>query len=245
MKIVGVIPARGGSSRFFEKPLALICGKPMLWWVYTHCKEVKCFEEVYVATDSNKIKDVAESFGAKVIMTSDKHDTATERLYEVSQKVDADLYVMVNGDEPLLTEKDIIQCIPENLNADDFYVSNLMTDFSNPVEVVDATNLKIVTNKEGLCLFISRSPIPYPKGNMNYVYHKFVGVGAFTKKALTYYHSTPRGPIEKIEENDSFRFIENRMPIYYINAHCKSLSVDTPKDIAGVCEYLKNVNRGG
>ena len=77
---------------------------------------------------------------------------------------------------------------------------------------------------------------------MDYVYHKFVGVGAFTRKALDYYHKTPRGPIEKIEENDSFRFIENQMPIYYINAHCKSLSVDTytPKDIDGVTEYLFN-----
>ena len=75
---------------------------------------------------------------------------------------------------------------------------------------------------------------------MDYVYHKFVGVGAFTQKALDYYHNTPRGPIEKIEENDSFRFIENQMPIYYINAYCKSLSVDTPKDIDGVTEYLIN-----
>ena len=240
MKIIGVIPARGGSSRFFENPLALIAGKPMLFWVYKHCKEVSVFDDVFVATDSEKIRLAALEFGAKVVMTSSSHDTATERLYEVSQKIMADLYVMVNGHEPLLLADDIVKCIPENLDPDSFYVSNLMTDFSNPVEVVDATNLKIVTNSKGLCLFISRSPIPYPKGNMDYVYHKFVGVGAFTQKALDYYHNTPRGPIEKIEENDSFRFIENQMPIYYINAHCKSLSVDTPKDIDGVTEYLIN-----
>ena len=174
-------------------------------------------------------------------MTSPDHDTATERLHEVSTKIDADLYVMVNGDEPVVMPDAIVKCIPENLNPDDFYVSNLMTDFENPVEVVDATNLKIVTNKDGIALFISRSPIPYPKGNMNYHYHKFVGVGAFTKKALEYYHNTERGEIEKIEENDSFRFIENRKDIYYINAHCKSLSVDTPKDIVAVEEYLKTL----
>ena len=241
MKITCVIPARGGSSRFFEKPLANICDKPMIWWVYKHCKEVECFDKVYVATDSERIKKACLEFGADVIMTSSDHDTATERLYEVSTKIDADLYVMVNGDEPLLTCQDIIKCIPENLNPNEFYVSNLMTNFENPVEVVDATNLKIVTNEKGLALFISRSPIPYPKGNMDYVYHKFVGVGAFTKQALHYYHTTPRVPIEKIEENDSFRFIENQMPIYYINAHCKSLSVDTPKDIQGVEAYLKEI----
>jgi 3-deoxy-manno-octulosonate cytidylyltransferase (CMP-KDO synthetase) len=240
MKIICVIPARGGSSRFFEKPLALICQKPMIQWVYEHCKEVKAFDEVYVATDSDRIKEACDQFQAPIIMTSPNHDTATERLYEVSTKVDADLYVMVNGDEPLLTEEAIIQCLPKNYNPDELFVSNLMTDFSNPVEVVDATNLKIVTDQNSRCLFISRSPIPYPKGNMDYVYHKFVGVGCFNKKALDFYHNTPRGPIEKIEENDSFRFIENNVPIYYYNCHCKSLSVDTPKDIMGVEEYFKN-----
>lgn len=242
MKTICVIPARAESSRFFEKPLALICGKPMLYWVYTHCKAVEMFEEVYVATDSDKIKNLAEGFGAKVVMTSSTHDTATERLYEVSTKVPADLYVMVNGDEPLLTRDTIVQCIPANIEEGTLYVSNLMTDFSNPVEVVDATNLKIVTDQHDRCLFISRSPIPYPKGNMDYVYHKFVGVGAFNRQALEFYHNTPRGPIERIEENDSFRFIENNVPIYYYNAHCKSLSVDTPKDIEAVEHYFRSMN---
>ena len=102
MNIVCVIPARAESSRFFEKPLALILGKPMLQWVYDHCCEVKEFSKVVVATDSDKIRRAAESFGAEVMMTSDKHDTATERLYEVSTNIEADLYVMVNGGEPVL-----------------------------------------------------------------------------------------------------------------------------------------------
>lgn len=242
MKIICVIPARAESSRFFEKPLALINGKPMIQWVYEHCSEVELFSDVYVATDSERIEEKAKSFGAKVIMTSSNHDTATERLYEVSTKVEADLYVMVNGDEPLLTKEYIVQCIPADLDTDSLFVSNLMTDFSNPVEVVDATNLKIVCAADNRCLFISRSPIPYPKGSLDVIYHKFVGVGAFTRKALDYYHNTPRGPIEKVEENDSFRFIENHVPIYYYNCHCKSLSVDTKKDIAAVEAYLNSLN---
>ena len=241
MRIVGVIPARGGSTRFYNKPLANILGKPMVWWVYQHSMEVKCFEEVYIATDSEEIKTVCENFGAKVIMTSKEHDTATDRLYEVSQQIEADLYVMINGDEPAIEAKDIVKCIPVEFIKEEFYVSNLMTDFTDPVEVVDTSNLKIVTNRDGICLFISRSPIPFPKGGMNYAYQKFVGVGVFTKKALLYYHETPRGPIEKIEENDSFRFIENRKDIYYINAHCKTISVDTPKDIEKVEEYMLEI----
>ena len=239
MKIICVIPARGGSSRFPGKPLAPICGKPMAQWVYEHCKEAKCFEQVLIATDSEEIRAACEAFGAEVVMTSATHDTATERLYEVSTRIEADLYVMVNGDEPLLTKESIVQCIPERLDPDTLFAANLMTDFDNPVEVVDSTNLKIVTAADSRCLFISRSPIPYPKGGMDYVFHKFVGVGAFTRKALAFYHSTPRGPKEKIEENDSFRFIENNVPVYYYNCHCKSLSVDTPKDIAAVEHYLE------
>ena len=239
MKIICVIPARAESSRFFEKPLAMILGKPMIQWVYNNCIDVPEFEDVYIATDSEKIKATAEAFGAKVLMTSPHHETATERLYEVSTCIDADLYVMVNGDEPLLTREAIIQCIPKEIGQDTIYVSNLMTDFDNPVEVVDATNLKIVTDSTDRCLFISRSPIPYPKGSMDFVYHKFVGVGAFNRQALNFYHNTPRGPIEKIEENDSFRFLENQVPIYYYNCHCKSLSVDNRKDIEGVEAYLK------
>ena len=239
MKIICVIPARAESTRFFEKPLALILGKPMIQRVWENCMGVPEFDEVYVATDSEKIKNTVENFGGKVIMTSPDHDTATERLWEVSHKVEADLYVMVNGDEPLLKREAIIQCIPAEIKEGELYVSNLMTDFTNPVEVVDATNLKIVTDSHNRCLFISRSPIPYPKGNMDYVYQKFVGVGAFNREALEFYHSTPRGPIEKIEENDSFRFIENGVPIYYYNCHSKSLSVDNRKDIAGVEAYLR------
>ena len=96
-------------------------------------------------------------------MTSPDCETATERLYEVSHKVEADLYVMVNGDEPLVQAQDIVKCIPQSIPEDGFYVSNLMTDFSNPVEVVDPTNLKIVTNKDGVCLFISRPPSLPPR----------------------------------------------------------------------------------
>ena len=239
MNIIGMIPARGGSTRYYNKPLADICGKPMVYWVWKHSKEVAAFEEVYIATDSDQIEAVAKGFGAKVIMTSFECETATERLYEVSQKINADMYVMINGDEPLVQARDIVKCIPDTIPEDGFYVSNLMTDFSDPVEVVDPTNLKIVTNKDGICLFISRAPIPFPKGEMNYTYQKFVGVGAFTKKALEYYHDTPRGPVEKVEENDSLRFIENRKDCYYINAHCKTLSVDTPKDRVQVERYMK------
>ena len=102
MKIIGVIPARYKSSRFPGKPLADICGKPMIWWVYKQAKKVKEFDEIYVATDDDRIKTVLDGYQVPVIMTSEQHLEHISRIHEVSQKIDADLYVCINGDEPLI-----------------------------------------------------------------------------------------------------------------------------------------------
>ena len=239
MKIIGVIPARAESSRFYNKPLANILGKPMIQWVYEHANASKKIDEVYIATDSKEIEEVCKAFGGNVVMTSPLHPTGTERIYEVAQKIDADIYVVINGDEPVISGETIDMVIPEdNINVHGFYASNLMTDFENPVEVVDTTNLKIVTNKLDEVMFISRSPIPFPRGNSNYTFKKFVGISAFTKTALDFYHTTEMGEIEQIEQNDTFRFIENGKKVYYFNAHCKSISVDTAKDVELAEEYL-------
>ena len=239
MKIIGVIPARAESSRFYNTPLALILGKPMIQWVYEHAKASKKIDEVYIATDSEEIENACKAFGGNVVMTSPLHPTGTERIYEVAQKIDADIYVVINGDEPVISGETIDMVIPEdNINVNGFYASNLMTDFENPVEVVDTTNLKIVTNKLDEVMFISRSPIPFHRGNSNYTFKKFVGISAFTKTALDFYHTTEMGEIEQIEQNDTFRFIENGKKVYYFNAHCKSISVDTAKDVELAEEYL-------
>lgn len=244
MKVVGIIPARAESSRFPNKPLAEILGKPMIQWTYEHACAAKKINEVYVATDSEEIKKACEAFHGNVIMTSPKHPTGTERIYEAAQKIQADIYIVINGDEPVMSGATIDLCVPDSIEADSFYAANLMTDFENPVEVVDATNLKIVTNHLNEVMFISRSPIPYPRGNSNYKFKKFVGISAFTKSALEFYHNTPMGEIEKIEENDTFRFIENGKKVYYFNAHCKSISVDTPKDIGLAEAYLFSNGEG-
>ena len=114
-----------------------------------------------------------------------------------------------------------------------------MTKFKDPVQVVDPMNLKVVTNKKGECLFISRSPIPFPKGSMDFAYNKFVGGAAYSKKALDFYHNTEKGMIEIIEENDSFRFIENGVKCIFINVNCSNLSVDTPKDLKEVQKIMR------
>lgn len=240
MKIIGIIPARYRSTRYEGKPLADICGKPMIWWTYQQVKKAIGLDEIYVATDSNLIKNVCDKYKLNVIMTSEFNDTPTDRIYEVSCNVDADFYISINGDEPLIDPKTIEAIIPKN-EKQDIYVANIITTIKDPVEVIDFTNLKVVTNDYGDGIYISRSPIPYPKGSMDCVYKKHVGVYAFNKKALEFYHNTKRGMLETIEDIDLLRFIENKVSIDFIDVDCKTLSVDTPKDL----ERVKNIIKRG
>ena len=239
MKVIGIIPARYKSTRFEGKPLAIICGKPMVWWTYNQAKKVQGIDEIYVATDSDLIKTVCEEYNMKVIMTSENNQTPTDRIYEVSTMIDSDYYISINGDEPLIEPETIKSIIP-NKKTDEIYVANIITSISDPIEVIDFTNLKVVTNDNGDGVYISRSPIPYPKGTMDYVYKKHVGVYAFNKQALEFYHNTNRGILEKVEDIDLLRYIENFKKINFIDVNCKTLSVDTPKDLKRVEEIIEN-----
>lgn len=233
MKIIGIIPARYKSTRFEGKPLADICGKPMIWWVYEQVKKVRGIDEIYVATDDERIENTCNSYNMNVIMTSDKNKTPTDRIYEVSTKIEADYYISINGDEPLIDSKIIEKVIPKT-KKDNLYVANLMTTIKDPVQAVDSTNLKIVTNDRGEGVYISRTAVPYPKGSMDFEYKKHVGVYAFDKEALKYYHDTPRGRIETIEDIDLLRYIENHVNIDFIDVNSDSLSVDNMKDLEEV-----------
>lgn len=241
MKIIGIIPARYNSSRFQGKPLVDICGKPMIWWVYKQVKKVKELAEVYVATDDSRIMRVCEMYDIPSVYTSDKHKTPTDRIHEVSEKVKADYYISINGDEPLIEPETISRIIPQKITSD-LFVSNIITTIKDPVEVIDFTNLKVVINNNNEGIYISRSPIPYPKGSMNCKYKKHVGVYAFNKKALDYYVSTERGNLEIVEDIDLLRFIENKKNVKFIDVDCNTLSVDTPKDVDKVIEIIKKGN---
>ncbi|PGS52650.1 3-deoxy-manno-octulosonate cytidylyltransferase [Bacillus sp. AFS041924] len=240
MKIIGVIPARFNSSRFKGKPLADICGKPMIWWVHQQVKLVEELSEVYVATDDIRIQTVCEEYGIKTIMTSESHKTHLDRLYEVSTKIDADFYVNVNGDEPLIESQAILKILPKDADPSSIYVANLMTVLKNPLEAVDFSKIKVATDVFGHALYMARSPIPYPKGTYEFNYKKFVGVQCFTKSALEFCYNSKRGPIEEAEDIDEFRFLENGEKIKFIEAEVTTLSVDTPKDLEKVRMIIKN-----
>jgi len=241
MKIVGIIPARYASTRFPGKPLADVCGKPMIWWVYQQVKKVIEINEVYVATDDSRIADTCNKYDIPIIMTSDQHKTSTERVNEVAGKISADIYVCINGDEPLISPEIIAAVIPNKMEG--FFAANLMSEVNDPVEVVDNTNIKVVTDSCGYALFMSRSPIPYPKANFKYKYHKHLGVLAYTKEALEYFANTPKGFNELAEDINELRFIENQKLLYMIKVVSDSVSVDTPKDLEYVRKIINERNK--
>lgn len=240
MKVIAIIPARYDSSRFPGKPLADLCGKPMIWWVYQQCKKVVELDEVYVATDDERILKVCQEYNLKVEMTSKDIGTSTERAFEIAKRVQANLYVVINGDEPLIDPNIIATIIPTEIPKDKFYVGNLMTKVASPVEAVDFTNIKVVTDEESNALFMSRSPIPYPKASIEYDYYKHVGVLIYNFNALEFFSSTPKGYNEKIEDVNELRFIEHGVKIKMVAVDAKTLSVDTPKDLEHVRIVMRN-----
>lgn len=244
MKIIGVIPARYKSSRFEGKPLADICGKPMIWWVYQQAIKVKEFEAVYVATEDERIKRTCEKLGVNVIMTSDDHKTGTDRIGEVARKIQGGLYVNIQGDEPMIEPETIIEAIRPFYANRELQVSNLMTIIKDPVDVVNFTVPKVITNKDGIGIYLTRSAAPYPKGSIDYSYFKQVCVYGFTPEALEFYCSNPRGKIESIEDIEILRFIENGYKVQFIEVNSDTVAVDTPNDLEKVRRIMKETKRG-
>ncbi|MBO6253349.1 MAG: 3-deoxy-manno-octulosonate cytidylyltransferase [Bacteroidaceae bacterium] len=242
MKIIGVIPARYESSRFQGKPLADICGKPMIWWVYQHASQVKYFNELYVATDDQRIYDACTKYDMKCIMTSTSHRTGTDRIGEVAEKIPADLYVNIQGDEPLMEPEVMEKAILPFFDNPELQVSNLMTKINDPVDVVNFTVPKVITNKEGIGIYLTRSTAPYPKGSIDYAYYKQVCVYGFTPAALKFYceygKKYGKAKIEAIEDIEILRFIENGYKVQYIEVDSETVAVDTPNDLKKVNEIM-------
>jgi len=243
MKIIAVIPARYASTRFPGKPLADICGKPMIWWVHKQLSATDGIDEVYVALDDERVAKVCEEYGIKYVMTSEDHATHLDRLAEFCQKVHADFYININGDEPLMKPEYITPLMPSGVDPGEFYVANAMTTIKKPVEVSDIARIKIVTDVNGYGMYMARTPIPYPKASANFDYYKFVGIQCFSKSALEFCAVTPRGKIESIEDIDEYRFLDNGKKIKFILIDAETLSVDTPKDLEKVREIIQKENQ--
>lgn len=243
MKVVGIIPARYGSTRLPGKPLKNICGHPMIWWVYKRVRTVEKLDEIYVATDDERIKDVCDQNDIPVIMTANTHRAAAHRLQEVSENIQADFYLQLNGDEPLINTEAIAAAIPDEVPQDVEFGTNIITEMNDPTLVLDASNIKMVFDNEMNALYMSRTPIPYPFKEIDFKYYKHVGIIGYNKKMLDFYKNTPPGRFELIEGIDTLRFMDYGKQLkLVIVPDCHSLSVDTEKDLEMVIKMIEGAN---
>ena len=237
MKIVCVIPARYASTRLPGKPLLDIQGKPMIWWVYQQAKKVEAFADVVVATDDERIAEVCEKENIMYCMTRDNHPNHIARVHEVSEKIKADLYVCINGDEPLIQPEMIKKVIPGVMNEEIYFIG-AYRKLTDPAETIDSGNIKLVLANDGRCVYMSRGIVPFPKGTLFVDYHKYVGIECFSKKSLDFFVETAMGRLETIEDIDHLRYIENGKAIYFREVESDSISVDTAKDLEKVREMM-------
>lgn len=233
MKIIAIIPARYASTRFPGKPLADICGRPMIWWVHRQVKCVNEFADVFVATDDERIASVCKQFDIHCIMTSNDLPEHISRVHEVSEKVQADFYICVNGDEPLISA-DCIRAILPKSDSEKYFYSGAVRKLIDPAETIDFANIKVVLTPNGRGIYMSRTPVPYPRGTLLFQYYKYVGIECFTKEGLDFFVTTKQSMIEKIEDIDHLRFIEYGKEIRFTEVESESISVDTPKDLEKV-----------
>lgn len=233
-----VIPARYSSSRFPGKPLADILGKPMIQHVYEKAASVKN-ATVVVATDDKKILSVVNSFGGKGVMTSSTHASGTDRLVEVMNKVDADLYINLQGDEPLVRPEDIELLINAMAANTSIQVGTLYHSISAH-QAKDPNTVKVVTSHSGRACYFSRSPIPFIRDkDVQTNYKQHVGVYAYRKSVLEQYSQLAESEIEIAEQLEQLRLLDSDIDIYAFEVMQTGPGVDTPEDLEKVIAILQ------
>jgi 3-deoxy-manno-octulosonate cytidylyltransferase (CMP-KDO synthetase) len=239
MRAVAVIPARLASTRMPRKMLREIGGKPLVGWVYEAVRSSPLLDEVIIATDSEEIVSVCGSHGWKVQMTSADHRSGTERVHEISQSVDADIYLNVQGDEPL-TRTEHIAGLIELMRDPGVQVGTLKTraaaaDIDNPSAV------KVVTDSVGRALYFSRATIPYDRDSARPAYFKHLGFYAYRKPALDRFVALSESTLERSERLEQLRFLENGIPIHVVETSHDTIGVDTEEDLRRVENILRSM----
>ena len=243
IKIAGVIPARYKSTRFPGKPLADICGRPMIWWVYQQVEKTGVFDHIVCAIDDARIQSACEMYELNYVLTKQTHPDHISRIHEVSTRIEADYYMSINGDEPLISPECILPVLPQSIIKEPYF-GGAMRMLKDPAETIDFSNIKLVVSENGRCLYMSRTPVPYPRGSLFFEYKKYVGVECFNKAALDFFVNTPMGSLEKIEDIDHLRFLENGIELHFAYVDSESISVDTPKDLEKVRKIIKSKGGG-
>jgi len=236
MKAIAVIPARLASTRLPRKMLREIAGKPLIGMVYEAVRSSIDLADVIIATDSDEILAVCRQNNWNAQMTSSQHRSGTERVHEISGRVSADVYINVQGDEPLVRSEQLASLLRVMGNPE-AQVGTLMTAAVD-IDIPNPNAVKVVTDLVGRALYFSRSTIPFDRDNTSPRYFKHLGLYAYRKAALDRFVMLPESSLEKAERLEQLRFLENGIPIYVGETPHDSIGVDTEEDLQRVIKIL-------
>ena len=242
MKILAVIPARYASTRFPGKPLISIAGKPMIERVWERARRASRVSDVIVATDDERIVQAVKSFGGEAVLTRADHRSGTERVAEVAvAHPDAEIVVNVQGDMPLIEPAAIDAAIEAVRREEDVRLGTLAVAITNPAEIMDPNVVKTVIDFDGNALYFSRAPIPWvrDRGDTVHARHlKHVGLYVFRREALLEFATFPQGDLERIEQLEQLRWLENGYRIRVEETEYTTVEVDRPEDVKRVEQLL-------
>jgi 3-deoxy-manno-octulosonate cytidylyltransferase (CMP-KDO synthetase) len=243
-QVVVVIPSRFASSRLPGKPLVSLAGKPMVQHVYERAKLAQTATRVVVATDDQRIVDAVTAIGGEARMTRSDHRTGTERIAEVAAHEPGDIFVNVQGDEPLIDPAAIDTAVGALLEEPQAQIATVATPIRHAGDIMDPNVVKTVLDFEDNALYFSRAPIPWIRDTQQKVhvkYWKHLGLYVFQRDALLEYPTLPNGELEKIEQLEQLRWLENGWKIRVAEVAHDSVSVDVPEDVARVEKLLQEV----
>ncbi|MFQ6371030.1 3-deoxy-manno-octulosonate cytidylyltransferase [Shewanella sp. YIC-542] len=244
MNVTLLIPARYGSSRFAGKPLALINGKPMIQRVYEQAKLAQGLDNIYVATDDERIRQTVEGFGGQVIMTSANAASGTDRINEAIAQLDLaedDVVINVQGDQPLINPRSIEQLAA--LFKDEpgaFEMATLAYEITDPADLTNPQHVKVVFDNRHFALYFSRACIPFGRDVSEYPVYKHIGVYAYTRRFVEHFAKLPMGRLESLEKLEQLRALEHGYAIKVAISSDNSPEVDVPEDIQR-CEQLLSI----
>jgi 3-deoxy-manno-octulosonate cytidylyltransferase (CMP-KDO synthetase) len=239
---VAIIPARLASTRLPRKVLREIAGQPMIARVYQAAKQSPLLRDVIIATDSEEVMQFAQARGWKAQMTSDKHRSGTDRVYEVAQRIPADVYVNIQGDEPL-TRPEHLDALLHPMQDPKVMVSTIKTPCPEE-DVANPNAVKVVTDLNGRALYFSRSTIPFDRDKTGGIsYFKHLGFYAYRKAALDRFCNLPESNLEAAERLEQLRFLDNGIDIYVAGTPFNTVGVDTEEDLRRVEEMVRASGR--
>jgi len=238
VNILGVIPARLESSRLPRKVLREIAGVPMVVYVFRRAEGCRLLSDLLVATDSEEVVEACHAHHVPAVMTSSAHRSGTDRVWEVSRARVADVYVNIQGDEPLVTTGHIETLVRPFLEEIEVQVTTLKIR-ATPQEVPTRTANKVVTNRHGDALYFSRLPIPCDRDDRGDVtYWKHIGMYAYRRSVLEVYHSLPPSSLEQAEQLEQLRLLEHGISIRVLETREATIGVDTEEDLKAVAALV-------